>query len=218
MPELTNNPAKSESIINKVTEIFYNTKRQLENAFLDHKTIIDRAHTELQPLVYDYYDISVYEQVLVDDTVNISCKSVMPTYKTHPPTLSSPSSDQRTSYANLLCDTLNQWAHRGRLRVKAFCRVSSKLGLGILTLHKCNDLMPYEETSATEELQESLRRIKRSLREDCGHFSYMRGLKIFEQNELHLIKPLTLRHWTRTAALNDADEIATAILSARRDA
>ena len=38
LPELTNNPAKSESIINKVAEIFYNTKRQLENTFLGHKT------------------------------------------------------------------------------------------------------------------------------------------------------------------------------------
>jgi type I restriction-modification system DNA methylase subunit len=218
LPESTNNPAKSESIINKAAEIFYNTKHQLENPFLDHETIIDRAHIELQPLVYDYYDISEYEQILVDDAVNISCKSVMPTYKKRPPTLSPPTSDQRLNYANLLCDTLNKWAHRGNLRVKAFCRFSSKLGLGILTLHKCNDLMPYEETSATEELQESLRRIKRSLREDCGHFSYIRDLKIFEQNELHLVKPLTLRHWTRTAALNDADEIAAAILSARRNA
>jgi hypothetical protein len=120
----------------------------------------------------------------------------------------------------LLCDTLNQWAVRSNLRVKATCKISSRLGLGILTLHKSSVVMPYEEPSVTDDLQESLRRIKRSLRKEHGHLSYFRGLKIFDRNgnELHLVKPLALRHWTRTAALNDADEIASAILSAGKEA
>ena len=49
-----------------------------------------------------------------------------------------------------------------------------------------------------------------------GHFSYLRELKVFNGNELHIVKPLNLRHWTRTAALSDADEIAGAILSGGR--
>jgi hypothetical protein len=41
---------------------------------------------------------------------------------------------------------------------------------------------------------------------------YYRNLKIFDGNQIHIIKPLALRSWTKTAALNDADEIAGAIL------
>jgi hypothetical protein len=43
----------------------------------------------------------------------------------------------------------------------------------------------------------------------------MRNLKIFDGNELHILKPLERRFWTKTSALNDADEIAAAILSGR---
>jgi len=39
-----------------------------------------------------------------------------------------------------------------------------------------------------------------------------RGLKVFDRNTLSLIKPLAQRFWTRTAALNDADDIAATIL------
>lgn len=218
LPEATHSPKKSQAIIAKTAEIFQHTKLQLENTCIGHETIIASARAELQPLIYDYYDITEQEQILIDDTVKIFRRSVMPTANKYIPTLSGSRREQRAEYANLLCNTLNLWAHSSKLRVRAVCNVSSRLGLGILTLHKCNDAAPYEEFSTSNDLQESLRRIKRLLRKDQGHFSYLLDLKIFERNELHLVKPLALRHWTKTAALNDADEIASAILSAGREA
>jgi hypothetical protein len=41
-------------------------------------------------------------------------------------------------------------------------------------------------------------------------------LRVFDGRHIHILKPLALRFWTRTAALNDADEIAAAILERRR--
>ena len=58
--------------------------------------------------------------------------------------------------------------------------------------------------------------MKRALTINVGRSEYLRGLKIFEKNQLHIIKPLDMRHWTKTAALNEADELATAILSTNR--
>jgi len=40
----------------------------------------------------------------------------------------------------------------------------------------------------------------------------MRGLKVFEGSLLYITKPLGQRFWSRTAALNDADDIAGTIL------
>lgn len=37
---------------------------------------------------------------------------------------------------------------------------------------------------------------------------------MFDENTLYIFKPLRLRFWTRTAALNDADSIAASILTA----
>jgi hypothetical protein len=42
----------------------------------------------------------------------------------------------------------------------------------------------------------------------------MRDLKVFDGPDLYAVKPLALRYWTDTAALNDADEIMATILRA----
>ena len=43
-------------------------------------------------------------------------------------------------------------------------------------------------------------------------FELVRGVKVFHGNRLYIVKPLSLRHWTETVALNDADEVAASIL------
>ena len=48
----------------------------------------------------------------------------------------------------------------------------------------------------------------------------VRGVMVFDGPRLYIVKPISLRYWTRTAAMNDADEIAGTILmrSPRGDA
>lgn len=40
----------------------------------------------------------------------------------------------------------------------------------------------------------------------------VRGVMAFSGNRLYLVKPIGQRHWTQTAAINDADEIAGTLL------
>jgi len=42
-----------------------------------------------------------------------------------------------------------------------------------------------------------------------------RGLRIFDGPRIHIYKPPRLIDWTRTQALNDADDIIGEVLSAR---
>ena len=45
-----------------------------------------------------------------------------------------------------------------------------------------------------------------------GHkLAYARGFTLFEPNRALVLKPLARRHWTRTAALNDADAMFAAM-------
>ena len=48
----------------------------------------------------------------------------------------------------------------------------------------------------------------------------VRGVMVFHGNLLYVVKPIGQRFWTQTAAMNDADEIASTILmrSSREDA
>jgi hypothetical protein len=49
-----------------------------------------------------------------------------------------------------------------------------------------------------------------------GSIRQMRDLKVFDENDLYVLKPFSQRYWTDTAALNDADELMMAILEYMR--
>jgi hypothetical protein len=71
------------------------------------------------------------------------------------------------------------------------------------------------EQDSTQELDDVLQRIIRLLPNQQGSMSFLRNLKVFDQDKLYIFKPLTRRFWTKTSALNDADEIAAAILTSK---
>jgi hypothetical protein len=66
----------------------------------------------------------------------------------------------------------------------------------------------YKETPAEDHIEELLAKIRKSsTRSEGTVFSCLHGFVFYEDTKVHLLKPLSRRHWTRTAALNDADEI-----------
>ena len=178
---------------------------------------VEKAIRAMEPLIYEYYQISDHERMLVEDTANIFEPSSTPASITSDiPSLRHTAFENRETYINVLCEVLNLWAKHGKIKVSGETNISMSLGLGIVTLRKSRKERLFEESSSRDELRSVLKRLRNALPNSIGRFSYLRGVKIFEEKQLNIIKPLTLRHWTRTAALNDADELATAILSARR--
>ncbi|MBW1793111.1 MAG: N-6 DNA methylase [Deltaproteobacteria bacterium] len=218
LPESTRNPSRSRSIIKKVAKQIRDLKRSIEDSFMEREVKVEKILQTMEPLIYEYYEISDRERILVEDTTNILEPSSTPSSITsHIPTLKRTVLEDRKEYVNMLCEVLNSWAKRGKIKVSGEVNISTSLGVGIVTLRKSGKTSPYKESISTDELKSALKRLRNALPDQIGRFSYLRGIKIFEKNQLHIIKPLTLRHWTRTAALNDADELATAILSAGRE-
>ena len=71
----------------------------------------------------------------------------------------------------------------------------------------------YREARAEDCVEEVLAKIRKSsTRSEGTIFRCLRGFAFYEDNKVHLLKPLNRRHWTRTAALNDADEILTQMM------
>jgi hypothetical protein len=60
---------------------------------------------------------------------------------------------------------------------------------------------------AEDPVEELLNKIRDSSGDFVGTIHYLRGFAFYEGTNVHLLKPLSRRYWTRTAALNDADEI-----------
>ncbi len=218
LPEDTDDPSQSKSIINEISKKFKKLIAEFKGISIGKAEKVRNFQQDIEPLIYKYYGISEWERILIEDTINIFEPSSTPSsMKSRIPTLEPTSPDFRKKYANLLCQVLNSWAKSGKQRVSALTRFSSSLGYGVFTLTKSSKTMGYEEKKSDSEMNAVLERILKLLPNRTGGLSYLRGLKIFDGNMIHFVKPLTKRHWTKTSALNDADEIAAAILSGGKE-
>ena len=169
-------------------------------------------------MILDYYDIDEWERVLIEDTVMVFEPSSTPSASsTKVPTLKSTSPEQREAYVSTLCRMLNSMATGHGPCISGAVTYSGSAGQAVVTLRRNGPTARYAEEEAPDELKNALARISQVLPEDRGTFVRHRGLKVFDGDCIHIAKPLTLRSWTRTAALNDADEIAAAILLGKKD-
>ncbi|MFM7561324.1 class I SAM-dependent DNA methyltransferase [Cylindrospermopsis raciborskii] len=207
--------------IEKSLEIGVNhlTLEQRQNFLSNRQEIIQNEKDELLKYVYEYYDIDEYEQILIDDTINISIPSIQPNRGTWPiPTLVRSESQNRKEYLKLLCDVLNNWANNSQYTIIGNIIVSTNMGAAIIVLDrkiKVEQKWVDIEQDSTQELDYVLQRIIRLLPSQQGSMTFLRNLKVFDQDKLYIFKPLALRFWTKTSALNDADEIAGAILTSK---
>ena len=215
-PEDTQSPVESESIIQEVSSRLKQLKKQLETNILGRNDIIEQAKRNLLMYVYRYYQIDELEQVLINDTVNCWIPSSTPNRGSiNIPTLKSSNESERLEYLTLLCNLLNTWSKRGIYQVSGKIIVTSNSGMAVIVLQKIasQDSSPISEHSSSSELDAVISRILKLLPRHEGSIAYYRNLKIFDRDKLYILKPLTYRFWSKTTALNDADEIAAAILT-----
>ena len=219
LPKDTDDPQNSLRIIDQITGQMSYLKTSIEKEYIGWEEKVKAAMWDIERLVYEYYGISEREQMLIEDTVTIFKRSMMPTSVSEKVrTIRKPSlPDERKDYVELLCKILNSWAKRSKFRVSGEVEFSNILGTSVVTLSKSEKPKPFEQSQPSDDLQAALKSIQKALPEKRGRFMYHRGLKVFDKDNLYIVKPLALRHWTKTAAINDADEIAAAILSSGRD-
>lgn len=215
-PEDTSTPIESEEVIREASNLLKRVKKQLKQNFLGRADVIEQAKHDLLPLVYRYYQIDELEQILINDTVNCWIPSSTPTRgSVSIPTLKQSTPSDRMDYLTLLCNLLNAWSRRGRYQVSGKILVSSRSGMGIVVLQKVASQTSFSavEQESSSQLDEALTRITQLLPRHEGSIAYYRNLKVFDRDKLYILKPLTFRFWSKTFALNDADEIAAEILT-----
>ncbi|HEY9708343.1 MAG TPA: hypothetical protein V6D48_09070, partial [Oculatellaceae cyanobacterium] len=187
-PEETQSPSESKEIIKEVATLMNNVKNSIKKNFLARNEIVSQAKNELLAYIYRYYDIDELEQVLIDDTINCWMPSSMPNRGTWPiPTLEKCQADERKEYLKILCDLLNSWAERSQYRITGNLIISSHIGAGIIVLERITNLessLTYDEQESISRLDAILKRIYRFLPNEQGSISYLRNLKVFDQDKL----------------------------------
>ncbi len=170
------------------------------------------AKREIEPLVCEYFGVTAKERILIEDTLNCFIPSSTPgSLDGDIPTLDDSSSEERAAYAKQLCQTLNTWGRGKGLSLSAQGRVAERFGLSLLILTKGKTTTSYRETEAQTEVAEAIAGIEKAITVEHRKLAYARGFTLFEPNRALVLKPLARRHWTRTAALNDADAMFAAM-------
>ncbi len=181
-----------------------------------------QAIKETNGLVYRYFELTPWERSLVEDTCSIFEPSSTPaSIDSFIPTLASSDFLDRKTYTALLCRTINRWASRSGYTLVPSAAIATREGLALLTLEKkpkTTNAADYAETSADRRMSTLIERVaEASVQDGLGGLRYLRGFALFEDQQVHILKPLARRHWTRTAALNDADELADFIANMGKD-
>lgn len=218
LPHQLDTPRQAKKLVTelvKKVDAFAQTKR----AFLDNREeAIQRLQCECNALLYQYFDIIDVEQILIEDTTSVVIPSIHPKRASaNLPTLKESSTDFRKRYEVALCETLNDWAQGGKYRIQGRICPSSMSGIAVVILNRSRDgAKPSGPAKDDRSLLEVLDDLQQTFAKELGSIELLRGVKVFDKDSLYLFKPLAQRFWTRTAALNDADDIATTILMRSR--
>ena len=191
----------------------------------------EALQTELEPLINRYFGLLEPEIMLLDDTVHISIPSSTPSeakasrfdLQTLQPISSCKVKGYETglaTYAETLAVTLNSWAkERGsHFLVRPFGGVDKDAGIAMVALELGKESASMADLDISRSLSQLLKRGMEATVRQSLTIRSERELFWFEGERIHIIRPATLIHWTRTAALNDADTIFGEIAAARRPA
>ena len=222
LPKDASDPHKAKEIINTIADVIkiFEEKLCSENWFGQEdirSQEIKKIRDELEPLVRNYYNIDKYESMLIDDTLKLAVESFHPSQNQTniSTTLREPEIKDCKIYTETLCEMLNNFGKGSNFKVNG--EVLKGLPYSVVCVTLTNKIIENVlVSSSNEKLSAVIKRIESFLEEKKDRFVFCKNLKIFDGDNLYLLKPMQMRFWSRTAALNDADEIAGAIISSRR--
>jgi len=209
LPEQTTNPEVSQRIVNNCSDILRELDRDLKRTLRNAEELAGTARRRLGNLIFDYFGLCEWEQQLVADTVEVFRPSATPASIDSEKLITARQSTKvhRAAYAQTLQKTFKDWSRTTKyLWIEGTTALNSELA--IVTFGVAQKKRSYQESEADGQLEEILSNIRKSsTRSEGTVFSVLRGFAYYEPDRVHILKPLNRRHWTRTAALNDADEI-----------
>lgn len=211
LPEDMPKAAEAKRIIAACADCLLRLQRDLrdDRNLLLRDDLVAEARITLYRHVGNYFGLCEWERELIADTVEIFRPSSTPGSLDSDKLITAKPSEpaHREAYAETLVRTFGAWT-RGKKTLWARGHLAATSGLALLTFGTGGKSREYGEDKATEEVERIVRAIRESSAHDGGTvFRKLRGFAYYEPDRVHLLKPLARRHWTRTAALNDADEI-----------
>jgi len=201
IPENMPNPARAAVAAEKIVRLI---DWEIANAdkILSLQT---NPLSEIDQLVFDYYGLDAPEIALIEDTFHYIIPAMQPRRSAGLQKIWDNSRvEHRSAYAAMLCDAL-----RPCLRQPVRASLAAKSSdVAVLKLTISTKAGKYEEKSSSE-LGQFLQSIQENLPVPLpGNVQLVPDLRFVIGSDMYLVKPMQLRHWLRSTALADAEQIA----------
>ncbi|HMH09606.1 MAG TPA: N-6 DNA methylase [Candidatus Nitrosopolaris rasttigaisensis] len=126
----------------------------------------------------------------------------------------SPSEDDLRVYAQELVEELDSFTNSQAIHHKVIVTMSKELNCCTVEIVRSNHSLPVIVEKGSPQKLDLLAQWRNILNKDLSQWVYIqRGLRIFEGSKVHIYKMPYLINWTRTQALNDADDLIAEILA-----
>jgi len=161
----------------------------------------------------DYYDLNEWDRDLVRDCI-VTTSAIAFDGGRQPSHTELAQRDDCVAYVRRFATALREWSP-GREPIGGTAFISNEAQMGVVLLQRGVGETP--EFKALED-DDELSRVLGRLKEIVQNYQNPRissNLMVISGNDLYLTKPLGLRHWTRSAALNDADILAASLTDQR---
>ena len=218
-PEQHPNRSVAERVVSEATRLM----GEIQKATTAAKYAAQTA--KLYDQVYDYFELSEAERLLVQGTVDVVAKSIQPPdyLRLATPLLHRPSSDEVKLYANALAAELSRWRTRnggaGALEVTAV--VENKDGffgaVQVKLSAKSEDRVSV--SSSDSAFHHLLRELQASHQiqadsSDAEDLFKIPNVMVVAGDAFFFVKPMRRRFWLERSALADADHIVQTVHSA----
>lgn len=176
----------------------------------------DEVLHRLDDLCYRYFGLGKEEITVVEDGVNEIIPSVQPHKGNSIALWRKPDQSDREAYGRTLSESLSPWFDDdAAVNVMLEAR-NDDVALVRLHLVGRQSQKAYRERG-DRAVGEALRRLSRQLNVPLpGNFQLAPDFRLFDNDSLYLVKPLQRRFWLRSAAIADADALATELHDAHR--
>lgn len=163
---------------------------------------------KIDEYAYEYFCLSPDEITLIEDTVQFILPAVQPHQGSVPAIWKTTTETERKTYATALVQALGSW-FRGDQTVNVRLEAhNTDLAILRLALTSKKDAASYREID-NPAVRDLLSRLFANIHQRLpGNFQLMPDFRIFEGNDLYLVKPMQRRFWLRSSALADASAIA----------
>lgn len=178
--------------------------------FLRQKQIEKQFEEEIDNLIFDLFEISQQDRMLIEDAMNYSFSILIEGGKSR--AFKPVSIEDSKDYASILCGELNDFYQDSQNSINArVYDIASSQPLNLVVLQFSQSEKDIE-INISNDLVVELQKLDKYALEKKGKNIYIQKMfRYYDSNAIYLIKPNQKRFWTRSQAVDDALSLITEI-------